>query len=174
MSEGLRALPTAVRLRFAPLAAADSPFILELLTDADFLRYIGDRGVTDLASAARYIETGPVASYRAHGFGLLAVRDGSGVPVGICGLLRRPVLDDVDGGFAFLPAHRGRGYAVEATRAVLGHARTELGIRRVVAIVQPDNHRSMRTLESAGLAFEGRVRLAPADPELLLYATPSG
>jgi RimJ/RimL family protein N-acetyltransferase len=167
-------LPTAERLSFAELARADAPFILELLTDADFLRYIGDRGVTDLESAARYIEAGPVASYRAHGFGLLAVRDREGAPIGMCGLLRRPTLDDVDVGFAFLPAHRGCGYAAEATRAVLGHARSQLGIGRVVAIVQPDNHRSIRTLTSAGLVFERRLRLAPADPELLLYATTPG
>src|SRR5207302_388951 len=61
------------RLRLRPLADADAPFILELLNDPDFLSNVGDRGVRNLQDARRYIEAGPAAGHRRHGFGLCAV-----------------------------------------------------------------------------------------------------
>ncbi|CAB1064069.1 hypothetical protein D1BOALGB6SA_8860 [Olavius sp. associated proteobacterium Delta 1] len=36
------------------------------------------------------------------------LKDGA-VPIGICGLLKRESLEDVDAGFAFLPEFRGKG-----------------------------------------------------------------
>lgn len=164
-------LPTAARLTFASLRVDDAPFLVELLNEPDFLRYIGDRGVRDCAAAMRYVADGPEASYRRYGFGLLAVRvTQTQVPVGICGLLRRPTLENVDLGFAILGAYRGRGYAREAAAAVLRQAQQEFGIERVVAVVQPDNVASITVLAAVGMTFERRIRLASGEPELLLYA----
>ncbi len=158
------------RLRIRRLAAADAPFILTLLNDPDFLRFIGDRGVRTLDDAARYIENGPVASYREHGVGLcLVVERATGAPAGIAGVLRRPALDDADLGFAFLPDFRGRGYALEAAEAVMRHAASDHGIERLVAIVSPGNESSTRLLAKLGFRFEGLVRLSEDAKELELY-----
>jgi [ribosomal protein S5]-alanine N-acetyltransferase len=98
------------RLILRELDDGDAAFMLELLNDADFLRNIGDRGVRTLADAQRYIADGPVASYRQHGFGMWAVESTDGKDcMGICGLIRRAGLDDVDIGYAFLPEWRGQG-----------------------------------------------------------------
>ena len=157
------------RLRIRRLAAPDAPFILALLNDPDFLRYIGDRGVRTVDDAAAYIEDGPVASYRAHGVGLcLVLERATGSPAGICGVLRRPTLEDPDLGFAFLPDYRGRGYALEAAGAVMRHA-AGLGIERLAAIVSPGNEASARLLAKLGFRFEGLVRLTPEAHELELY-----
>ena len=51
------------RLVIRRLSADDAPFILELLNQPSFLRFIGDKGVRSLADAVRYLETGPLASY---------------------------------------------------------------------------------------------------------------
>ncbi len=92
------------RLILRRLTTGDAEFIFELLNDPDFLRFIGDKGVRSLDDARGYILSGPVASYAQHGFGLWLVElKGSNTPVGICGLLKRDALDDVDIGFAFLP-----------------------------------------------------------------------
>jgi len=48
-------------------------------------------------------------------------------PVGICGLLKRDTLPDVDVGFAFLSRHWSKGYAVESAAAILDHGRRRLG-----------------------------------------------
>jgi len=158
------------RLVIRRLTEADAPFILALVNDPDFLHNIGDRGVRNLDDAVRYIQAGPMASYERHGFGLFKVelRDG-GTPVGMCGLLKRDALPDVDIGYAFLPEFRGRGLAGEAAAAVLSYARDRLGIPRVVAIVSPGNHDSIRLLTKLGMAFERPVRLAPDDDDIDLF-----
>jgi ribosomal-protein-alanine N-acetyltransferase len=164
------ALPTSPRLAFDALTLDDADFLVELLNDDAFQRYIGDRGVRAGADVAGYLAAGPWASYAAHGFGLLRLSErGSGAPVGIAGLLKRPTLEDVDLGYALLPAHRGHGYAVEAGRALLTMARESFDIARVLAIVTPENTASIRTLEALGFSWLRRARLQPTDPELCLY-----
>src|SRR5262245_8975490 len=148
------------RLILRRLELGDAPFILELLNDPSFLRYIGDKGVRNLDDAREYIRTGPMASYERFGFGLFltALREG-GVPIGICGLLKRDSLEDVDVGFAFLPQYWSKGYAFESASAVLAYGRQELGLGRIVAITNPDNTASMRLLGKLGLQFESLIRL---------------
>jgi RimJ/RimL family protein N-acetyltransferase len=159
------------RLALRELTAGDAEFVLELLNDPAFIRYIADRGVRTLEQAREYILDGPVASYARNGFGLwLAVLKAGGTPAGICGLLRREGLQDVDVGYAFLPRYRGQGYAFEAAAAVLDYGRQALGLRRIVAIVSPDNARSIRLLEKLGLQFERMVRLPGDDEEIKLFA----
>ena len=159
------------RLVLRRLRTGDAEFILELLNDPSFLKYIGDKGVRTPADACRYIETGPVASYERHGFGLLRVelKEG-GEPVGMCGLLKRDYLPDVDIGFAMLPAHRSKGYTLEAASAVLAHARDTLDIERVLAITSPDNVASICLLERLGFRFERMARPAENEPEVKVFS----
>jgi RimJ/RimL family protein N-acetyltransferase len=158
------------RLRITPLGLADAPFILELVNDPDWLRYIGDRNVRTLADAESYIRNGPLAMYSQHGCGLARVdRRSDGAPVGMCGLIRREGLDDVDIGFAFLPAARGQGYATEAAAAMLDYGFAEMRLPRIVAITTLDNAASGRVLEKIGLRFSRIVRLPGDGQELRLY-----
>lgn len=159
--------PRLTLRRFTP---QDAPFILELVNDPSFIRYIGDKGVRNLDDARRYLADGPLASYARCGFGLLGVepRDGGGL-IGMCGLLKRDTLDDVDVGYAFLPDFRSRGYAVEAVSAVLDDGHVRCGLARVVAITTPDNAASIRVLERAGFQFERAIRLRPDAEALNLY-----
>jgi [ribosomal protein S5]-alanine N-acetyltransferase len=158
------------RLTLRPLEARDAPFTLALLNDPDYVRFIGDKGARDLDAARRYIEQGPQRMYAEHGMGLLAVELHDGTPIGMCGLIRRPVLADVDLGFALLAQYRSRGYALEAARAVLEHGRGSLGLQRVVAIVVPHNRGSVVLLQRLGMERIESIRL-PGDPaELDLYA----
>jgi RimJ/RimL family protein N-acetyltransferase len=159
------------RLRIRELTPADAPFILALLNDPDFIRNIGDRNVRTPDDARRYIEAGPMASYARHGFGLCLVQtiDG-GEPIGICGVLKRDELPEPDIGFAFLPAYRSQGYALESATAVLAHVRDVLRMPRLLAIVNPANQSSIRLLERLGLAFDRIVRLSERSAELALYA----
>ncbi len=133
------------RLILRELTADDAAFILELLNDPGWLQYIGDRGVRNLADARQYIINGPMASYQRYGFGLYLVKlKDAETPMGICGLIKRDELEDVDIGFAFLPQFTGKGYALEAASAVMSYGSHELGIERIVAITSLDNHRSVR------------------------------
>ena len=136
------------------------------------MRFIGDKRVRTEKDARRYIETGPAAMYARHGFGLwLVERTEDRTPIGICGLIKRDALPDVDVGFAFLPSFRGSGYAFEAAQAVVNFGWNALGLARIVAITSPDNDPSMRLLERLGFGFERMLQLADDAPPLRLYAT---
>src|SRR6266576_4139031 len=134
--------------RFTP---ADAEFILALLNDPSFIRFIGDKRVRNVDDARNYILNGPVASYERFGFGLYAVELKAGnVPVGMCGILQRDTLPHPDIGFAFLPAYWNQGYAFESAAAVMDHARETLKLGCILAITSPDNEPSGKLLEKIG------------------------
>ena len=157
------------RLVMRRLTHADASFIVELLTDPGYLRWIGDKGVHTEADARRYLDEGPLASYATHGHGLYHVaRRDDGTAVGYCGLLRRSSLPCPDLGFAMLPACRGQGYTVEASKAVLAHEHATLGITRVGAIILPGNAASIGVVERLGFRPAGTRSVEP-DPTILLW-----
>ena len=158
------------RLVLREFTHEDDAFVLRLLNEPSWLRFIGDRGVRTLPDARRYLDDGPRRSYARNGFGLwCVVPKGGDAPVGMCGLIRRDTLPDVDVGFAFLPEAWGRGYARESAAAVLDHARDVLGLGRVLAITDPENAASIRVLERVGMLREGTVRMPGESIDLLLF-----
>src|SRR3982751_474006 len=143
------------RLVLRRMTVEDSVFILELLNDPAWLRFIGNRGVRTIDDARDYILKSIVAMYERLGFGLyLTELKGDGVPVGICGLIKRDSLEDVDIGFAFLPKFRGEGYAYESASAVMAYGKRTFGLNRIVAITSTDNYGSAKLLEKLGFNFE--------------------
>lgn len=145
----------------------DASFILELMNTPSWLKFIGDRGVRTIEDARAYILNGPIHMYEQFGFCLFLVeRKEDHVPIGICGLVKRDSLEDVDIGFAFHPRYWGIGYAYEAALAVMAYGKDTLGLNRIVGITTQDNHASAKLLEKVGLKFEKLVQL-PNDPEEL-------
>ncbi|MFN0108630.1 MAG: GNAT family N-acetyltransferase [Blastocatellia bacterium] len=159
------------RLRLRKLSVDDAGFIFRLLNEPSFIQNIGDKGVRTLDDARSYILNGPITSYQRFGFGLWLVETkDSAEPVGICGLLKRDQLEDVDIGYALLPEFSGKGFAVESSSGVMDYAKS-LGFSRVVAIVNPDNERSIRVLEKISFEFERMIRMSEDATELKLFAS---
>lgn len=158
------------RLRLRRFEDADASFVLRLLNEPSFHEFIGDRGVRTLEDAVRYLREGPMASYRDNGHGLmhLSLRAGD-VPIGMCGLVRRPTLPSPDIGFALLPEHWGMGYVTEAATAAIEHGRLALGLEEILGITNPRNLRSIRVLEKLGLQFAEERALTPDTPPLRVY-----
>src|ERR1700686_991201 len=151
------------RLQLRMLSVDDADFILRLLNEPSFIQNIGDRGVRTIDDARSYILKGPIVSYEKFGFGLWMVETKSArLPIGICGLLKRDVLEDVDIGYALLPEFCSRGYAFESAFAVMSYASEKLGLKRVVAVTNADNQSSIRLLEKMGFQYESMVRLGGA------------
>ena len=172
-----RLIHETARLRLRELTSDDAAFIMELVNEPAWLRFIGDRNVHSLEDARGYIERGPVASYAKHGFGLWVVElrgtpaaGGHGEPAGMCGLIRRESLPHVDLGFAFLARHRGHGYAREAAAATVALAHERYGLERILAITDPDNTASRAVLEHAGFTFERTFVWSENGKEQALYA----
>lgn len=157
------------RLSVRHFAQSDAAFVLRLLNDDGFLRFIGDRGVRSIEDAENYLLTGPMASYQTHGHGLNAVvlHDGN-VCVGMCGVLRRETLSGPDLGYAFLPEFTGAGLAEEAARAVLEYARDVFQFPEMLAIVRPDNVASIKLLYKLGFARALDLKPLSADGSELL------
>lgn len=162
---------TTARLELRSAALADAAFLLRLLNEPSWLENIGDRGVRTLTDAESYLRNNIWAAYRSCGFGLYIVqRKSDPEAIGLCGLIKRDFLASPDLGFALLPDHVGQGYASEAARAVMQHAKVDLEIERLYAIVKRGNQRSVRLLERLGFRREAPYLIAPGD-EVELYVT---
>ncbi|PFK31209.1 GNAT family N-acetyltransferase [Bacillus cereus] len=158
------------RLTLRLQTSDDAAFILELLNDPSWLRFIGDRGVKTLEDARSYILNGPIRMYEQFGFCLFLVeRKTDHLPIGICGLVKRDTLEDVDIGFAFLPKYWGKGYAYEAASAVMAHGKDTLGLNRIVGITTQDNYASAKLLKKVGLQFERLIQFSNDPEELNLF-----
>ena len=159
------------RLTLRHAASDDAEFMLRLLNEPSFIRFIGDRGVRTLDDAERYIAERLVGSYERHGYGLYVVeRRGEPGAIGICGLVKRDALPDADIGFAFLPEFWAAGYAYESAAAVKQHALGALGMPRLLAITNDDNVASIKLVEKLGLEYVRMMELAPGESPVRLFA----
>ena len=158
------------RLFLRRFTVDDAQFILTLVNEPSFLRYIGDKQVRNLEDARQYILNGPVASYERNGFGLYLVElRKSHTPIGMCGLIKREELPDPDVGFAFLPDFWTRGFAFEAAAAVLQNAGERLRLERILAITSLDNEASIRLLQRLGFRFDREIKLSPEREPVKLF-----
>jgi len=148
----------------------DAPFILELVNDPAWIQFIGDKRIKNLEDAKKYILNGPVDMYNKMGFGLYLVeRKEDLTPLGMCGLIKRDTLEDVDIGFAFLEKFRSKGYGFESASAVIDYGVQKLGLKRIVAITTIDNINSGKLLEKVGLQFEEIISDSGEDLKLFGY-----
>ncbi len=152
------------------IVADDAAFILDLLNQPSFIKYIGDRNVRTVEQAREYIASRFTASYEKFGFGFYVVElKSDNTPIGICGFVKRDTLPDADVGFAFLAAFEGKGYGFETAHQILEYGRDTLKLPRVLAITSQNNDRSGRLLERIGLKYERLISLGAE--ELKLYST---
>jgi RimJ/RimL family protein N-acetyltransferase len=86
-------------------------------------------------------------------------------------LIKRDFLSDVDIGYAFLPQFWSRGFALEAASAVMNYAQDVLQLKRILAVVSPDNDRSIRVLGKLGLTLESSLRMPEDGSEVMLFAS---
>ena len=149
----------------------DAAFVVELLNEPGWKQFIGDRGVRDLETARAYIQRALLDAYARQGFGLYAIAGkDDGLLRGMCGLIRREGLEDVDIGFVLLSRYEGQGLAYEAAAATLVYAREVVGLARVVAITAVNNHRSAKLLQRLGMTYEQIIHVHHDSEPLHLYA----
>lgn len=147
-------------LRPWTLAEADVHGAFAIFGDPEVTRFLTRREV-DLDGQRRGLER-LIAGSRSYGAGLgwfaLERRAGGGV-IG-CGLLK-PLEDrgpEIEVGYHLARAHWGQGYATEAARGLLRHGFETLGLARIVAVVDPDNARSLAVVARLGMRPAGAIR----------------
>lgn len=152
------------RLIIRPFTLEDAPFVLRLLNEPSFIENIADKGVRTLEQASAYLTGGPLASYAVHGHGLWLVQHQvTGSPMGMCGLIKRDALPEVDLGYAFVPEFWGLGYASEAAEACVTWGCDTLRLAGLLAIVSPGNTASIRLLQGLGFLRTGTMEYSPGD-----------
>lgn len=158
------------RLTLRQFELEDAAFIFELVNTPDWLTYIGDKHIRSVDDAKTYLLNGPLKSYQENGWGLWMIElKESQTGIGMCGLLKRNTLDDIDIGFAILPEYFRMGYGFEIASATLNYAIQKLKIERIVAIVSPGNVPSTKLLNKIGLQYEKTLNL-PGDNQVLLFS----
>jgi len=159
------------RLFISKITLKDSRFFLELVNTPHWLKYIGDRKINTVKDAKTYLRNVTLKSFTDFGFGFykLQIKD-TNKTIGICGLVKRKQLDDVEIGFALLPEYEGKGFGYEASLSVLELAKETFGLKKITAITLPTNISSIKLLEKLGLTFEKKVKPFEDDEELLLFA----
>lgn len=158
------------RLVLKELETDDAEFIFRLLNSPGWLKYIGTRNINSLEDAGSYITNKLVQGYKDNGFGFyLAQIKSTNEKTGMCGLVKREGLDNIDIGFAFLPEYEGKGYAFEAASAVMDYAKDTLKIKQIAAITLPYNTGSIKVLEKLGMSFVKNIKLPNDSDELMLY-----
>ncbi len=132
----------------------DAEAFFKLNTDPEVLRYVPDQPLQSVEQARQLLIDHPIADYTKHGFGRGAcILKSTGEQIGFAGLKYLDELGEVDVAYRFLPAYWGQGLATEAARAALRYGFEELGLRRIVGLVMPENIASARVLEKAGLRY---------------------
>lgn len=152
------------------ISLEDAPFFVTLLNTPDWIRFIGDRNVSDVEGAQKYLQNGFLQCYQDSGFGYYIVRTAEEQePIGICGFLKRPNLENTDFGFALLPSYYGQGLAYESCRAVLEYGIKTFNFKTLDAVTVPDNRASIRLLEKLGFSRQGIIDEDSSDDPLVLY-----
>lgn len=159
------------RLRLRPFTLDDTKFIIELVNTPGWLEYIGDRNIKTDEQAKEYLSNGPLKSYELNGYGLSLVEmKGDSTPIGMCGIIKRDLLENPDIGFAFLPQYFGKGYAYEIANATMRFAKNELKLSPIFAITLPHNKPSIKLLEKIGLKYSRTFSFPGENEELMLYS----
>ena len=158
------------RLIIRHLQLEDAEFIIRLLNEESFIRFIADKKVRTKTDAENYLLGGPLDSYKAFGFGLnLVVLKSTGTPIGMCGLLKRTELEHPDVGYAFLPEFCGMGFAHEATLSILNDGVTTHSLQRILAVTSPDNLSSIALLRKVGFNAKGTMELYGSENNIYEY-----
>lgn len=159
------------RLLISEITLDDAAFILKLMNDKDWIKNIGDRGIRTIEDAEEYIRTRFLKTYTESDLGFYGlVLKNSRQIIGVAGLIDRDGIDHVDIGYGILPEYRGKGYAFEATKAVYDYGYNELKLKKIVAIVNPENPSSINLLSKLGLEFEKMVRLPDEEIDIMLFS----
>ena len=126
--------------------------------DAEVSRYTGDGGVVSKKEIERRIIENVLGDYQKHGFGRLAVElKGENKFIGFTGLKYLEDMNEVDLGYRFMKKYWGKGIATESAQACVNLGFNTLGLKRIIAMVLPENKGSIRVLEKLNFEYEGEI-----------------
>ena len=152
---------TTERLLLRHFHILDDEAMYRIFGDVEVMRF-GD-GVQTGEWVQNWIRICLERYYQTWGFGPYAVVEQSSRNViGYCGLFYFPDIGgqpEIEIGYRLARSAWGRGYATEAALSVRDFAFTTLGIKRLIAMIDPSNVASIRVAEKIGMKYEKEVML---------------
>jgi len=140
------------RLRLRLFTHDDLPIMFKLGSDPDVIKY-ADTPVRDMEEARERLEKGPLSDYEKYGYGRFAVElKETGKVIGFCGIKYLPEIDLPEVGYRYLKEYWGRGIGTEAAKACVEFAREDLKIKKLVALIIPENIASIKVAEKLGMS----------------------
>jgi RimJ/RimL family protein N-acetyltransferase len=131
----------------------------QLVSRPEIIRYAQSTPLASLEEAREFMKAAPFHDYATYGYGRFAcVWKESGAVIGFSGLKYVPEISDTELGYRFFPEFWGIGLATEAGRASIDFARFDLGLKRLVALVHPENFASAKVLVKLGFSVEKQLR----------------
>ena len=144
------------RLLLEPLTESDDDFIIELVNTDGWINFIGDKNIHSKVDAIAYIKK--INSDQNVIYWTVKLKDDKST-IGIVTLIKRDHLEHKDIGFAFLPDFSNKGYAYEATNAVLTYLVKHNAFTEILAETLPKNSNSIKLLRRLGLRFEKEMEI---------------
>jgi [ribosomal protein S5]-alanine N-acetyltransferase len=142
------------RLLLREYVEEDAEVFFKLNSDPEVLRFVPDKALLNVEQARQILVDHPIADYRKHGFGRGAcILKITGEQIGFAGLKYLEELGEVDVAYRLMPAYWGQGLATEAALASVRFGFADLGLKRIIGLVMPENVASVRVLEKAGLHY---------------------
>jgi RimJ/RimL family protein N-acetyltransferase len=151
------------RLRLRGWRDEDTDAWADLCADDEVMRWLGRDGGLSRGDAWR--EMARLAGHwalKGYGHWVLELQSTSEL-VGRAGLYCPPDWPALEVGWTVARPHWGNGYAIEAARASMEWARTELGATHLISLIADDNVRSQRVAEKLGMRQEGRAQVRDFD-----------
>jgi ribosomal-protein-alanine N-acetyltransferase len=142
------------RLSIGDLTSDHAPFMFELMNSPKWKEFIGDRNIQTVSDAANYIKK--IIDRPQTDYWVILQKEGN-LPIGVVTFMKRDHLKYFDIGFAILPEFYGKGFAFEATAAVIKELKKDEVHERITAITIPSNDNSKRLLERLGFTFEKEI-----------------
>jgi len=141
------------RLRLRLFTLADVQIMFELNSDPEVIKYAEATPARDVQEARQRLEQGPLADYENHGYGRFAVElKETGNVIGFCGIKYLPEIDLPEIGYRYLKEYWGRGIGTEAARVCVDFARDDLKIKKLIALIVPENTGSIKVAEKLGMS----------------------
>ncbi len=142
------------RLLLREYVEDDAEAFFQLNSDPEVLRFVPDKGLLNVEQARQILIDHPIADYRKYGFGRGAcILKSTGEQIGFAGLKYLEELGEVDVAFRLMRTHWGQGLATEAALASVRFGFSDLGLKRIIGLVMPENIASVRVLEKTGLRY---------------------
>jgi ribosomal-protein-alanine N-acetyltransferase len=164
-----RAVLLTDRLLLEPLSGHDDDFMVELVNTDGWIKFIGNRNIHARADALAYIKK--IIGNQHIIYWTVRLKDERS-KMGIVTLIKRDYLEHKDIGFAFLPGFSNKGYAYEATNAVLAWLVKQNAFTEILAVTLPANAGSIKLLRKLGLRFEKEMRIE--GETMHIYAASAG